>query len=557
MRITAKIMQNNSLSNININKTLQDKLNTQMATEKKINRPSDDPVVAIRALRLRTNVSQVTQYYGKNVPDAESWLKVTEDALSTVSDVITDMIAQCTSGANEKLTSADRNTILDALKSLRDEVYATGNADYAGRSVFTGYRTESTLKFTADTQKTYSITEHITAADIDTITHVKTGDINSINDANFNNAEYNGIVEQDVEAQNVYRIRLSYSDVDALSEYKQVDTDGDGVADTTTAPTLMNYDEATGAYTALQVTVPVDADNDGVAESSTTQAMDAIVIASVNDDPNPYESVPENGAILIKETGELLLGENVYNSLMAKKDNINTVFNESSILVSYQKTNWEKDDLKPEHYFTCTDMTSDNTAEHVTYNSAYIIPGEEVEKQIIEYDIGMNQTIRVNTTADEVFTHAIGRDVDDLVNAMQDVVDMEETVARLEAMVKDEKYNDDQKAVIQKQLDAANKAFTELSEKAQKMFEAGISKMQGHLDTANLAVTNCGTRSKTLELIETRLMSQKTNFETLESENENVDITEVAIQLSSAELTYEAALMATGKIMQTSLMDYI
>ena len=58
-------MQNNSLSNINTNKILQDKLNTQMATEKKINRPSDDPVVAIRALRLRTNVSQVTQYYEK------------------------------------------------------------------------------------------------------------------------------------------------------------------------------------------------------------------------------------------------------------------------------------------------------------------------------------------------------------------------------------------------------------------------------------------------------------------------------------------------------------
>ena len=92
MRITNKIMQNNSLSNINTNKILQDKLNTQMATGKKINRPSDDPVVAIRALRLRTNVSQVTQYYEKNSPDAESWLKITEDALSTVSDVITDMI---------------------------------------------------------------------------------------------------------------------------------------------------------------------------------------------------------------------------------------------------------------------------------------------------------------------------------------------------------------------------------------------------------------------------------------------------------------------------------
>ena len=538
MRITAKIMQNNSLSNINTNKILQDKLNTQMATEKKINRPSDDPVVAIRALRLRTNVSQTTQYYGKNVPDAESWLQITESALSTVSDVITDMIKQCTSGANEKLTSADRNTILDALKGLRNEVYATGNADYAGRSVFTGYRTESTLKFTADTQKTYSITEHITAADIDRITHVKAGELNSINEANYNNAEFNGIVEQDIEAQSIYRIRLSYSDVDDLAQYKN------GMA-----PTLMNFDAESGEYKALQV----DTDGDGVLDTD----MSAITIASTKDDPNPYENVPDNGAVLIKETGELLLGKNTYNSLMSKKDDINTVFDESSILISYQKTNWEKDDLKPEHYFTCTDMTSDNAAEHVTYNAAYIIPGEEVAKQVIEYDVGMNQTIRVNTTADEVFTHAIGRDVDDLVNALQDVVDMENTVARLSAMVKDEKYNDDERAVIQKQLDAANKAFTYLSEKAQKMFEAGISKMQKHLDKANLAVTNCGTRSKTLELVEIRLMSQKTNFETLESENENVDITEVAIQLSSAELTYEAALMATGKIMQTSLMNYI
>ncbi len=536
MRITTKIMQNNSLSNINTNKTLQDKLNTQMATEKKINRPSDDPVVAIRALRLRTNVSQVTQYYSKNAPDAESWLKITEDALSTVSEVITDMIRECESGANEKLTSADRLTILDALKSLRDEVYATGNADYAGRSVFTGYRTESTLKFTADEQKTYSITEHINTSNIDTITHVVTGDLNSINESNFNNTGYSDIVEQNVEANEIHRIRLSYSDVDALADYKGTDK-----------PTIQYYDGM--GYAAVQV----DADGDGTPETD----MDAIEVMSVND--SPYEQIANkpNGAILIKETGELLLGDNVYDALMSKKDNVNTTFNESSILVSYQKTNWEKDDLKPEHYFTCTDKTDADESKHVTYNASYIVPGEEVVKQAIEYDIGMNQTIRVNTTADEVFTHAIGRDVDDLVNAMQDVVDMEKTVAKLEAMVEDESYNDTQREVIQNQLDAANKALTHLSEKAQKMYESGISKMQAHLDTANLAVTNCGTRGKKLELITTRLMSQKTNFETLESENENVDITEVAIQLSSAELTYEAALMATGKIMQTSLMNYI
>ena len=78
MRITNKIMQRNNLSNINTNKIYQDKLSNQLSTEKKINRPSDDPVVAIRALRLRSSVTEVTQYYSKNIPDAESWLNVTE-----------------------------------------------------------------------------------------------------------------------------------------------------------------------------------------------------------------------------------------------------------------------------------------------------------------------------------------------------------------------------------------------------------------------------------------------------------------------------------------------
>ena len=48
------------------------------------------------------------------------------------------------------------------------------------------------------------------------------------------------------------------------------------------------------------------------------------------------------------------------------------------------------------------------------------------------------------------------------------------------------------------------------------------------------------------------MKEQKTTFETLKSENEDVDITEVIINLTSAKLTYEAALMATGKIAQTT-----
>ena len=61
MRMTNRIMENNSLYNINNNKILQDKLSTQMSTTKKLTRPSDDPVTAIRFTRVKreTGVSPV------------------------------------------------------------------------------------------------------------------------------------------------------------------------------------------------------------------------------------------------------------------------------------------------------------------------------------------------------------------------------------------------------------------------------------------------------------------------------------------------------------------
>ena len=145
MRITNKIMQDNSLYNINSNKVSQNNLSTQMSTQKKINRPSDDPVIAIRSLRLRSSVSQISQYYEKNVPDAESWIKVTEDALSTVAEVVTDLVKQATKAANSDLKSDDLDIIIQNMEALEEEVFATGNVDYAGRyGAVRGFISEAT-----------------------------------------------------------------------------------------------------------------------------------------------------------------------------------------------------------------------------------------------------------------------------------------------------------------------------------------------------------------------------------------------------------------------------
>ena len=52
MRITNKMMTNNALYNINNNKNLLSTLENQYSTGKKIQKPSDDQIIAVRALKL-------------------------------------------------------------------------------------------------------------------------------------------------------------------------------------------------------------------------------------------------------------------------------------------------------------------------------------------------------------------------------------------------------------------------------------------------------------------------------------------------------------------------
>jgi len=535
MRITNKIIQRNNLSNINTNKIYQDKLSTQMSTQKKINRPSDDPVIAIRALRLRSNVTEITQYYSKNIPDAESWLSVTEAGLNNLTQIVTNMITQCTKGSNGPLKTSDRQIILQELQGLGDEIYSTGDADYAGRYVFTGYRTDTSLSFMKEQELKYTITEQLDSSAVDSVTKVKTGKLLDINSSNYYDSatNMNTITEKDIDPVECHRIRLSYNNCETYEQN----------------PADLN----------VKIEYMDPSTNPATAKEWSSAAGDITMMHSY-EDPYSAAAADADAIIYVPETGEVLLGDNRYQELMATKDQDGTVANEAEIRVTYEKTNWQKGDLRPEHYFAC--VTNQGEDNEIQYNQNYL--EANAERQIIEYDVGFNQTIRVNSTADECFKHNIGREVDDIVNAMQDVLDLEGIKANIETIQKSVdpdavepvsgmKYS----KILQNQLDAVNKALTYAQNKEQKLFEQGLTTFQKHLDEANLCITDCGTRRSKLTLIKNRMENQKTTFDTLKSENEDADITEVAINLNSAELTYNAALMATGKVTQSTLINYI
>lgn len=510
MRMTNKIMENNSLYNINNNKIMQDKLSTQFATGKKLTRPSDDPIVAIRALRLRTSVSELTQYYEKNIPDANAWLKVTEGALDTTVKVLEDLYKEAEKSANKDLTYEDLVIHLKQMKLLRDEFYSTGNVDYAGRYVFTGYRTDTSLTFPREVedmnpQPSYKIKENIGFRDIDTVNHT---DMSSVADLNKNNYKGYNTDETKITNGDVQRIRLAYDNL------KEGET-----------PTITYTDK-----------------NDTEQTIAVTDTM------ALSDDP--YQAAIDNpkAVIFVPETGEILLGSDVYAGIVANATD------DTVISVEYTKDSWKDGDLRPQHYFECTGTFVENG---ITKTIEYNKPGEEVDGQIIEYDVGYNQRIRINTLAGESFTHALDRDIDDLEAALAELGKINASREDLDNILAGMSEDDPDYADTLKLKDAVDKAYDYVREKVHNMFENAMTKMKNHQDLINEAVTDCGTRSKRASLVENRLMDQKTTFETLQSENEDIDIAEVMVKLTSVELIYNAALMATGKIMQNTLMNYI
>ena len=511
IRITNSMMNNNTKNNINLNKTSTDKLNTMVATGQKITKPSDDPVIAIRALRLNTDISQLNQYYDKNIPDAQAWMTITESALSQTDSIFTSIKEDLTQGASDDNTSSDRMKILESLKALRDQIYASGNADYAGRTVFTGYRTSESLTYLdtdTDTNHEIMIHETFNKDDFDT-------DYNYI--TTYDDSDPSKQLEQTVESVQINRLRLSYENIDSSEPAaggSLVITKSGGITESINVTTV----SITG---------------------KTQQEIDDI-----------YTGVADGEAVLIKETGELILGDTAMSKISSLSDN-------DTISFEYNKKSWETGDLRPEHYFACHDKTSDTYYNYDLGSDGKADPTKpNFTEQNIQIEISFNQKIGINTHASDVFSHDIGRDVDDLVKDTQAVVDLENEVSKLTLQVESE-TDETKKEELTSQLDALNKELSLKKDRNQKMFSAALTKFDDYSDKTNLAIANIGSMQSRVTVTQERVADQLASFTELSDDNINASLTDTAIDLKNAELALEAAQMASAKIAQQTLLNYL
>lgn len=508
MRITNQMMTTNMMNNINRNKHNMSTHGDQYATGQKIQRPQEDPIVAVRSLKYSTNLSELNQYYEKNVPDAMSWMDITESALDNINTMLTQIHTYCDQGANDTLTVTDRDAIVETLKEYRDQIYQLGNSDYAGRYVFTGFRTDTSFIYEEPCENyLYEIKEPLTTKQLQKMSYVSGG---AVYEDGKTAAEYNS---ESASLEYTYRLRLAYDNLDENEEitiyYRTDEMSEEDEPLEMSFPRMLSTDE--GAYLA--------------------------------EDEGHY----------LNDTGEVILSPEQYDALSRA----------TWIEADYTKSSFVRGDVRPEHYFECTtyqmEIDEDGSKAYKEDEEGNLISRyySNPETQDIEYEVNFSQSLKVNTLANESLTTMIGREIDELVSTIARVQKMEKEIEDIELKLNDFTISEEEKTNLKELKVQKDNQLTLWNRVLQEKFSVGLTTSSDVQQEINVALADLGARYSRLELTEDRLSSQQVDFTEMLNDNDSVDLEEAIINYASAETTYNASLNAASKCVTNTLLDFL
>jgi flagellar hook-associated protein 3 FlgL len=152
MRVTQNITTSNFISYINKHAENLLKTQQQIASQKRINKSSDDPIGMGQVLGYRTNLA-LTDQYQENIQQGMTRLEFNEVTLDLVSDLVKTArgLAENYSGSN--LSAAKRQSAALQVKDLYNQVMQMANSKFNGNYIFSGHAT-NTAPFSRDANYT-------------------------------------------------------------------------------------------------------------------------------------------------------------------------------------------------------------------------------------------------------------------------------------------------------------------------------------------------------------------------------------------------------------------
>lgn len=144
MRVTQSMITNNVLRQLSSGYGRIADYENQLATGKKISRPSQDPVVATMGISYRTDVNHVDQYQ-RNVTTAYKWLESADDALLQANDVLQRIRELTVQASNDTYDAEQLKAMSTEIGQLTDQLFTIGNTQVGGQYIFSGEDTQNPL----------------------------------------------------------------------------------------------------------------------------------------------------------------------------------------------------------------------------------------------------------------------------------------------------------------------------------------------------------------------------------------------------------------------------
>jgi len=142
MRVTQTMLSQDLLRQINNSYNKLADLQQQLATGKKITRPSQDPVVATLGIQYRTDVAHVEQFE-RNMSEVHNWIDSSDEALDEATQVLQRIRELTVEASNDTYTDDQRKNIQKEIAQLKEQLVTIANTKVAGKYIFNGTQTSS------------------------------------------------------------------------------------------------------------------------------------------------------------------------------------------------------------------------------------------------------------------------------------------------------------------------------------------------------------------------------------------------------------------------------
>jgi flagellar hook-associated protein 3 FlgL len=142
MRVSDRQRYHQTEARVNHARSQNSSVLEKLATQKRINHVSDDPVGYSQAMRRETSINDISAY-DKNIEFSKGYIERAEASLSGIHDFLIRAKELSVAMANDTYDAESRAAAAREVKEILEGIVGLANTQYGNRYVFGGFRTQT------------------------------------------------------------------------------------------------------------------------------------------------------------------------------------------------------------------------------------------------------------------------------------------------------------------------------------------------------------------------------------------------------------------------------